>query len=283
MDSDQPDAIAGVDTGVRGAFTTTSQTAIPTLQNANCLSRLTSEIRAAGFVDGGVGFQSQALETPPSTLEYIGIIATNDFFVGVEGTANLLSKGRLRQVVRLSCCRIRRHLCRIGSERSPIRLRVIPLVEYSFDRDDFDDRDPRGLFDREEMRRERNLRDEIARERALMERDRLDDEMRRAAEEAAKLEQTKVEKLSTAAIVEAINNPLVTVTPEGKISSRRPRRTMRAPSGRDVIRRSGQFTMQGFDLPVKKTTQEEQETLQEPLHVPAPSQCRTTYKVGEAA
>jgi len=126
------------------------------------------------------------------------------------------------------------------------------LVEYSFDRDDFEDRDPRGLFDRDEMRRERDLRDEIARERALMERDRLDDEMRRAAEEAAKLEQTKVEQLSTAALVEAINNPLVSVTSDGKISSRRPRRTMRAPSGRDIIRRSGQFTMQGFDLPVKK-------------------------------
>jgi large exoprotein involved in heme utilization and adhesion len=66
---------------------------MPTLQNANCLSRLTSEIRAAGFVDGGVGFQSQALETPPSTLEYIGIIATNDFFVNVEGTNNLTPKG----------------------------------------------------------------------------------------------------------------------------------------------------------------------------------------------
>ena len=102
------------------------------------------------------------------------------------------------------------------------------------------------------MRRERDLRDEIARERALMERDRLDDEMRRAETEAAKLEQTKVEDLSTRAIVEAINNPLVNVTSDGKISSRRPRRTMRAPSGRDVIRRSGQFTMQGFDLPVKK-------------------------------
>ena len=126
------------------------------------------------------------------------------------------------------------------------------MVEYSFDRDDFDDRDPRGLFDRDEMRREQDLRDEIARERALLERDRMDDEMRRAQREAAKLEQTKVEDLSTRAIVEAINNPLVSVTSEGKISSRRPRRTMRAPSGRDVIRRSGQFTMQGFDLPVKK-------------------------------
>ena len=129
---------------------------------------------------------------------------------------------------------------------------MIPLVEYSFDRDDFDDREPLGLFDRDEMRRERDLRDEIARERALMERDRMDDEMRRAAAEAAKLEKTKVEQLSTAAIVEAINNPLVSVTSDGKISSRRPRRTMRASSGRDIIRRSGQFTMQGFDLPVKK-------------------------------
>ena len=126
------------------------------------------------------------------------------------------------------------------------------MVDYSFDRDDFYDRDPRGLFDEREMRREMDLRDEIRRERALMERDRMDDEMRRASEEAAKLEQTKVEDLSTRAIVEAINNPLVSVAPDGKISSRRPRRTMRAPSGRDVIRRSGQFTMQGFDLPEKK-------------------------------
>ena len=126
---------------------------------------------------------------------------------------------------------------------------MIPLVEYSFDRDDFYDRDPRGLFDREEMRRERDLRDEIARERALMERDRMDDEMRRAAEEAAKLEKTKVESLSNTAIVEAINNPLVTVTPEGRISSRR---VMSSPSGRDVIRRSGQFSRANILPPLPK-------------------------------
>jgi hypothetical protein len=118
------------------------------------------------------------------------------------------------------------------------------MVEYSFDRDDFMDRDPRGLFDRDEMRRERDLRDEIARERALMERDRMDDEMRRSAEEAAKLEQTKVEDLSTRAIVEAINNPLVKVTPDGRISSRL--RPKMVPSGRDIIRRSGQFSALGL-------------------------------------
>lgn len=125
-------------------------------------------------------------------------------------------------------------------------------MEYSFDRDDFDDRDPRGLFDRDEMRRERDLRDEIARERALLERDRIDDEMRRASEEAAKLEKTKLEKLSTEAIVEAINNPLVQVTPDGRISSRRTSSSRRTPSGRDIIRRSGQFSRANIMPPLPK-------------------------------
>ena len=125
---------------------------------------------------------------------------------------------------------------------------MIPLVEYSFDRDDFMDRDPRGLFDEREIMRERNLMDEIRRERELLRRDREDD-LRRAQMEAAKLEETKVEELQTKDLVEAINNPLVKVTPDGRISSRRVRRM---PSGRDIIRRSGQFAMQGFDLPTKK-------------------------------
>ena len=93
MDPENPDAIAGTDTSVRASLTTTSQTAIPTLADANCLARSTHEIRAAGFVDGGVSFTQAALETPPATLEYIGIIATNDFFVQTQGTANGSSKG----------------------------------------------------------------------------------------------------------------------------------------------------------------------------------------------
>lgn len=93
IDADFPDALAGLNTDVRGGITTTSQTGMPLLSDANCLSRLSQNIRAAGFVDSGVGFTSQALETPPSTLEYIGIIATNDFFVQVQGANNLGIKG----------------------------------------------------------------------------------------------------------------------------------------------------------------------------------------------
>jgi len=123
------------------------------------------------------------------------------------------------------------------------------MVEYSFDFDDFRDRDDRGLFDDRELMRERDLRDEIRRERMNLERDRMMDERDRAMREAAKLEETRLEALSNKDLVEAINNPLVRVASDGRISSRRVRRM---PSGRDVIRSSGQFTMQGFDLPTKK-------------------------------
>jgi len=93
LDPFSPDAIAATDTLVQSSMTTTSQTAVQSLANSNCLSVAASTIRAAGFVDGGCAFQTIAGETPPATLDYIGIIATNDFFVQVAGTGNVNPKG----------------------------------------------------------------------------------------------------------------------------------------------------------------------------------------------
>tara|TARA_R110000823_G_C15643989_1_gene470201 strand:- start:7 stop:528 length:522 start_codon:yes stop_codon:yes gene_type:complete len=86
-----PDGLAGLNTSVSAALTTTSQLtagAVPTLALSNCLARVDSQIRGAGYVDSGVGFTNASLETPPSDLAYIGIIATNDFFLQVEGFQN---------------------------------------------------------------------------------------------------------------------------------------------------------------------------------------------------
>lgn len=88
-----PDALAGTNTSVNTSLTSTSQTAVASLADANCLSKATTFIAAAGFVDGGVGFQQQAIETPPANLDYIGIIATSDFFVQVIGANNAVPKG----------------------------------------------------------------------------------------------------------------------------------------------------------------------------------------------
>ena len=84
LDSSTPELVPGTTTQVRSGITSTSQTAMPQLSDANCLGRLSQSIRSAG--GEAVSFQSGALETPPATLDYIGIIATNDFFVQVQST-----------------------------------------------------------------------------------------------------------------------------------------------------------------------------------------------------
>ena len=92
LDASTPDSAPGTDTVVTTSLTTTRQTAVATLANSNCLAVSQNVIRAAGFVDSGIGFSTLGLETPPATLEYIGIIATNDFFVQCQGTGNLGTK-----------------------------------------------------------------------------------------------------------------------------------------------------------------------------------------------
>ena len=87
------DAIVTVNTATNCAVTSTSQDQMPTLGDSNCLAKANASIRASGFVDGGVSFIQASLDSPPSTLDYIGIIATSDFFVQVEGTGNTTGKG----------------------------------------------------------------------------------------------------------------------------------------------------------------------------------------------
>jgi len=83
-----PDAIAATDTSMLASLTTTSQTAVATLRDANCLGVAANQIRAAGFVDGGVGFSQTPTESPGTVLDYVGIIATNDFFIQIAGQNN---------------------------------------------------------------------------------------------------------------------------------------------------------------------------------------------------
>lgn len=90
LEGSSPDAVPAVSTAVSAAVTTTTQTAIASLADSNTLTRMFSRIRA--FAAAGAAFDSHAMESPPALLEYIGIIATNNFFIGVEGENNLSAK-----------------------------------------------------------------------------------------------------------------------------------------------------------------------------------------------
>jgi hypothetical protein len=92
LDVAPPDGIAATNTATNATLTTTSQTALPGLQSSNVLARKELAVRAAGFVDGGVAFETSSMESPPTVLDYIGIISTNDFFLQVIGSNNAAAK-----------------------------------------------------------------------------------------------------------------------------------------------------------------------------------------------
>lgn len=98
LDLTPPDALAGVTTAVTSSVSSTSQTTLTTLSNTNCIVVARDSIQAAGFVDGGVGFSREADSSYTGDVDYISLIATNNFFVQLQGTGNAVPKnvtGRL--------------------------------------------------------------------------------------------------------------------------------------------------------------------------------------------
>lgn len=87
-----PDALATIDTDTFASVTSTQQTAISSISNSNCIAVSRDSIRAGGFVDGGVAFSRSAEETYAANVDYIAIVATNNFFLQLKGTANLVPK-----------------------------------------------------------------------------------------------------------------------------------------------------------------------------------------------
>jgi hypothetical protein len=85
LDPSTPHMIPGTNTAVTAALSTTSQSGITSLSSANTLATAKLDIRSAGVT--AVAF-SRMVETPAATLDYLGIIATNDFFIGIVGTNN---------------------------------------------------------------------------------------------------------------------------------------------------------------------------------------------------
>lgn len=94
LDVGSPNAVAATDTSMQMSLSTTSRTTIGDLSDTNVLATALSQIRAGGFIDGGVGFMQQHPEAPTGNqLDYIGLIATNDFFLQYIG-ANNVAAGR---------------------------------------------------------------------------------------------------------------------------------------------------------------------------------------------
>lgn len=96
MDPTAPDVNPGVNSSTSASFTTTGKLGVANLSDTNCLATSRDDIRTEvglAATSAGVTFTRTSMETPPASLEYIGIIATNDFFVQIAGQGNTLAKG----------------------------------------------------------------------------------------------------------------------------------------------------------------------------------------------
>jgi len=90
LDPTVPSAVAGSNTQIRASLTTTSQVDAVNLSSPACLATSVMNIQADAA--SLVGFTRTSEDTPTHGTEYIGIIATNDFFVQIRGTNNTSAK-----------------------------------------------------------------------------------------------------------------------------------------------------------------------------------------------
>lgn len=103
VNASSPDVNGNLASSVSASVSTTSRTTVGSIANSNVMAIAQHNIRNDGV--SAVGFTQYAPESPTGAgLTHIAIIATNDFFVNIEGFNNLIEKDCQ---VRLYCARAR--------------------------------------------------------------------------------------------------------------------------------------------------------------------------------
>jgi len=94
LDPSPPDNITATNTATEMSLSTTSLTGVGNLNQSQVIANTKIQIESeAGAAPGvGIGFTRTSLDTPQGDLGYISLIATNDFFVQIEGRNNLSPK-----------------------------------------------------------------------------------------------------------------------------------------------------------------------------------------------
>ena len=85
LDVEAPDLVAGAVTLSQGSVSTTARTSIGGIDDSNVLAAARIETQDNGVT--AVTNQYSSDSAPSTMLEYLGIIATNDFFLNVLGSA----------------------------------------------------------------------------------------------------------------------------------------------------------------------------------------------------
>ena len=91
MDPSFPEVAAGLRASLSFSLTNTTQSAIPLFNSSSVLAQKVQVIDNT-VAPVAIYMDTQSMETPPTALDYIAIIATNDFFLQIQGGNQVAAK-----------------------------------------------------------------------------------------------------------------------------------------------------------------------------------------------
>jgi len=92
IDTGEPFLVDGTNTSVTASLTKTSQTNTLPISNPACIANVSKSIRVSATPGSGVAFQEN-MPILEHTGEYHSILATDNAFIGVEGSGNPSARG----------------------------------------------------------------------------------------------------------------------------------------------------------------------------------------------
>tara|TARA_R110000823_G_scaffold45648_2_gene117588 strand:+ start:374 stop:880 length:507 start_codon:yes stop_codon:yes gene_type:complete len=90
LDCLDPNLVPGTTTSIEMSLSTTARTAVGNIGDSNVMASARIQIQSAAGETARADFASDS--APAAQLEYIGIIATNDFFLNIKGSNNTLAR-----------------------------------------------------------------------------------------------------------------------------------------------------------------------------------------------
>jgi len=92
MDPTFPESVAGVRSALSFSLTNTTQASFPLFNSSSVLAQKIQVLDNSNPLVA-VYMDTASMETPPTSLDYIAIIATNDFFLQIQGSGQVAAKG----------------------------------------------------------------------------------------------------------------------------------------------------------------------------------------------
>lgn len=96
LDARTPNLIPATKTECKFSLSSTQRTSVGSIGNSNVIAQKTQVIEEGAA--GAIFAEHTSMETPPAELDYVFIIATNDFYLNIQGVNNTVAMSGFSRV-----------------------------------------------------------------------------------------------------------------------------------------------------------------------------------------